>query len=137
MAAPMAVVNRSDSDFGSRIRQARELRGISLRSIAETTKISVSVLEALERNDISRLPGGIFSRGFVRSYAVEIGVDPQQTVRDFMAQFPHASVTAGSPHVIIHECAPGTRRLDPRALVLLGTIVLAVAVILYWSFTTR
>jgi len=137
MAAPMAVVNRSDSDFGSRIRQARELRGISLRSIAETTKISVSVLEALERNDISRLPGGIFSRGFVRSYAVEIGVDPEQAVRDFMAQVPHDLVTAGSPHVIIHERGPGARRLDPRALVLLGTIVLAVAVILYWSFTTR
>lgn len=137
MAAPMAVVNRSDYDFGSRIRQAREQRGISLRSIAETTKISVSVLEALERNDLSRLPGGIFSRGFVRSYAVEIGVDPEQTVRDFMAQFPHDSVTAGSPHVIIHERGPGTRRLDPRALVLLGSIVLAIAVILYWSFTTR
>ena len=133
----MAVVNRSESDFGARIRQAREQRGISLHQIAETTKISVSVLEALERNDISRLPGGIFSRGFVRCYAVEIGVDPEQTVRDFMAQFPHDSVTAGSPHVIVNELGPGTRRLDPRALVLLGTIVLAVAVLLYWSFGTR
>jgi cytoskeletal protein RodZ len=95
------------------------------------------VLEALERNDTSRLPGGIFSRGFVRSYAVEIGVDPEQTVRDFMAQFPHDSVTAGSPHVIVNELGPGTRRLDPRALMLLGTIVVAVAVILYWSFSTR
>jgi cytoskeleton protein RodZ len=133
----MAVVNRSESDFGARIRQAREQRGISLRQIAETTKISVSVLEALERNDIARLPGGIFSRGFVRSYAVEIGVDPEQTVRDFMAQFPQDSVTVGSPHVIVNELGPGTRRLDPRALMLLGTIVLAVAVLLYWSFGTR
>ena len=132
----MAVVNRSEADFGARIRQAREQRGISLRQMAETTKISVSVLEALERNDISRLPGGIFSRGFVRSYAVEIGVDPEQTVRDFMAQFPHDSVTAGSPHVIVNELGPGTRRLDPRAW-LLGTIVVAIAVILYWSFSTR
>jgi cytoskeletal protein RodZ len=123
MAAAMAVVNRSESDFGARIRQAREQRVISLRQIAETTKISVSVLEALERNDISRLPGGIFSRGFVRSYAVEIGVDPEQTVRDFMAQFPHASVTVGSPEVIVNELGPDTRRLDPRALMLLGTIM--------------
>jgi cytoskeletal protein RodZ len=138
MAALMAVVvNRSDADFGARIRQAREQRGISLRQIAEKTKISVSVLEALERNDIARLPGGIFSRGFVRSYAVEIGIDPEQAVRDFMAQFPHDSVTAGSPHVIVDELGPGTRRLDPRALMLLGTIVLAVAVILYWSLSAR
>lgn len=133
----MAVVNRSESDFGARIREARELRGISLHRIAETTKISVSVLEALERNDLSRLPGGIFSRGFVRSYAVEIGVDPEQTVRDFMAQFPHDSVTAGSPHIVVNELGPGTRRLDPRALMLLGTIAVAVAVILYWSFGPR
>ena len=137
MAASMAVGSRSDSDFGARIRQAREERGISLRQIADTTKISVSVLEALERNDISRLPGGIFSRGFVRSYAVVIGVDPEQTVRDFMAQFPQDSVTAGNPHVIVNELGPGTRRLDPRALMLIATIVVAVAVILYWSFAVR
>ena len=133
----MAVGSRSDSDFGARIRQAREERGISLRQIADTTKISVSVLEALERNDISRLPGGIFSRGFVRSYAVVIGVDPEQAVRDFMAQFPQDSVTAVNPHVIVNELGPGTRRLDPRALMLIATIVVAVAVILYWSFAVR
>jgi cytoskeleton protein RodZ len=137
MAASMAAVTRSDSDFGGRIRQAREQRGVSLRQIADATKISVGVLEALEGNDISRLPGGIFSRGFVRSYAVEIGVDPEQTVRDFMTQFPHDSVPAGSPHVIVDELGPGTRRLDRRALMVLGTLVLAVAAFLFWSFTAR
>ena len=47
---------------------------MTLRQIAGATKISIGVLEALERNDISRLPGGIFSRAFVRSYA-DAGVD--------------------------------------------------------------
>ena len=54
----------SSSDFGSRLRQARTRKGVSLREIAVKTKISVSALEALERNDISRLPGGIFSRAW-------------------------------------------------------------------------
>src|SRR4051812_44955604 len=99
MAPPVAVQRVYESDFGARMRHAREQRGISLRQIAETTKISVSALEALERNDISRLPGGIFSRAFVRSYAAQIGVDPEQTVREFLSQFPDDSVTAGSPHV--------------------------------------
>ena len=63
------------ADFGSRLRAAREARGVSLRDIAAATKISVLVLEALERNDASRLPGGIFSRAFVRSYAKEVGLD--------------------------------------------------------------
>lgn len=74
-------------DFGGRLRQARERRGISLRQIAATTKISAAALEALERNDMSKLPGGIFSRAFVRSYAAEIGLDPEGTVREFLEHF--------------------------------------------------
>src|SRR5260370_24865583 len=74
-------------DFGGKVRQAREGRGISLRQMAASTKISPAALEALERNDISKLPGGIFSRAFVRSYAVEVGLDPEETVREFIARF--------------------------------------------------
>jgi len=128
----MGVIKGSESDFGSRMRQVREQRGVSLRQIAEATKISVSQLEALERNDISRLPGGIFSRAFVRSYAAEIGADPEQTVRDFLSQFPHDSVTVGSPHVLIDE-GGDQRRLDTRAVMILGTIVLVAAAILLWT----
>ncbi len=129
----MAAIKGSEGDFGSRMRRAREQRGVSLRQIADATKISVSQLEALERNDISRLPGGIFSRAFVRSYAAEVGVDPEQTVRDFLSQFPHDSVTAGSPHVIVDDGSADTRRLNPRAVMIVGTIVLVAAVILFWS----
>jgi cytoskeletal protein RodZ len=74
-------------DFGAKLRGARERRGVSLRQIAETTKISVAALEALERNDPSRLPGGIFRRAFVRSYAAEVGLDPEATVREFLERF--------------------------------------------------
>ncbi len=74
-------------DFGGKLRQARERRGISLRQIAASTKIAAAALEALERNDISKLPGGIFSRAFVRSYAMEVGLDPEETVREFLDRF--------------------------------------------------
>jgi transcriptional regulator with XRE-family HTH domain len=82
---------------GAKLRDARERRGISLRQIAEATKISVGALEALERNDISRLPGGIFTRAFVRSYAAQVGLDPETAIKEFMAEFPQDSVTAGHP----------------------------------------
>src|SRR5262245_9688599 len=88
---------RTAGDVGAKLRDARERRGISLRQIANATKISVAALEALERNDISRLPGGIFSRAFVRSYAIEVGLDPEATIQEFIAQFPNDSVTAGHP----------------------------------------
>ena len=85
------------TDFGARLREARERRGLSLREIADATKISARSLEALERNDIARLPGGIFSRAFVRAYAVHVGLDPEDTISEFMASFPDDSVTQGHP----------------------------------------
>src|SRR3984893_14962980 len=91
---PMSADSLAGS-FGGKLRDARESRGITLRQIANATKISIGALEALERNDISRLPGGIFSRAFVRSYAIEVGLEPEETIREFIAQFPHDSVTAG------------------------------------------
>ena len=81
------VVQRASSEFGNKLRAARERRGLSLRQIANATKISMITLEALERNDIARLPGGIFSRAFVRSYALEVGLDPEETISEFMGQF--------------------------------------------------
>jgi len=131
----MVMADASVIDFGARMKRAREARGISLRQIATATKISVGALEALERNDISRLPGGIFSRAFVRSYAVEIGLDPEQTVRDFLAQFPHDSVTAGSPHVPQedHVAIESERESAATAVTLIAISVPIVAVILYFT----
>ena len=109
------------------MKRQREERGVPLRRIADTTKISVSALEALERNDISRLPGGIFSRAFVRSYAIEIGLDPEQTVREFLVQFPHDSVTVGSPHVrqSYEDDAPPKSGLTAAVIAVLAISVLA------------
>lgn len=91
------MADRPSGDFGGNLREARERRGVSLRQIANATKIGMSALEGLERNDISRLPGGIFSRAFVRSYAIEVGLDPEATIQEFIAQFPSDAVTAGHP----------------------------------------
>ena len=96
----MRLVIASESDgtsgsagsVGARLRSAREARQISLQQIATTTKISVSALEALEQTDLSRLPGGIFTRAFVRAYATEVGLDPEETMRDFMVEVDEAQV---------------------------------------------
>jgi cytoskeleton protein RodZ len=74
-------------DLGARLKQAREAKGVSLRDIAATTKISIVTLEALEKNDFARLPGGIFSRAFVRAHAVAVGVEPEGAVNEFLEEF--------------------------------------------------
>jgi cytoskeletal protein RodZ len=131
---------KSTSDFGARLREARERRGLSLRVIADTTKISVRALEALERNDISRLPGGIFSRAFVRGYACEVGLDPEQTVAEFITRFPHDIVTQGHPRTraLVDELeADAQRRPWPWSRRLALVAVPAVAIALYMGMSGR
>jgi cytoskeletal protein RodZ len=132
--------DRPIGDFGGKLRAARERRGISLRQIANATKISVAVLEALERNDISRLPGGIFGRAFVRSYAVEVGLDPETTIQDFIAQFPADSVTAGHPtsaHVEDHEAHESDRRMATTFVRLVAISVPLAAAVVYFGLSGR
>ena len=137
MGSRMAMADKSAPDFGSRMRRAREERGVSLRHIAEVTKISVSALEALERNDISRLPGGIFSRAFVRSYALEIGLDPEQTVREFIVRFPDDSVTAGSRYVTYNDDDGGESRRRRLSGVLITVLVIGLIIGAILFITTR
>jgi hypothetical protein len=73
--------------FGPNLRRARVQRGIGLDTIAAATKISVDLFSALERNDFSRWPTGLYARAYVRAYAMEVGVDPEGTVDDFCRWF--------------------------------------------------
>lgn len=128
------------ADFGTKLRTARERKGVSVRQIANQTKISVAALEALERNDISRLPGGIFSRAFVRSYAVEVGLDPEATIQEFIAQFPHDSVTAGHPtseHIEDFESVESDRRMASTVLWILAMSLALAGGVLYFTMRNR
>ena len=74
--------------FGARLRRRREQEQISLSTIAEQTKIKLSLLEALERDDVSHWPSGIFRRAFIRAYAHAIGLEPDIIVREFLDLYP-------------------------------------------------
>src|SRR5688572_3665267 len=121
--------DRTSADFGARLREARERRGVNLRAIADATKISMGALEALERNDISRLPGGIFSRSFVRAYAEQVGLEPEQTIADFITQFPHDSVTQGHPRTrsLVDELVDRPHRGRTASRAAVAVLLLAAA----------
>lgn len=127
------------SDFGGKLRLARERRGISLRQIAASTKISYAVLDALERNDFSKLPGGIFGRSFIRSFAAEIGLDPDETVKEFLEQYDGS---AAHPEARVHvpeeeSVFEGQQRVAAVVLKLLLISVPVVGVILYFTLRSR
>lgn len=86
------MTERSDQgSVGARLKLARESQRVTLRQIANTTRIAVSALDAIERDDVKKLPGGIFGRSFVRAYASELKLDVEATVTEFFAQFPGPS----------------------------------------------
>jgi cytoskeleton protein RodZ len=130
------ATDRTPGDFGRKLREARERRGLTLRQISTATKISMSALEALEHNDFARLPAGIFTRAFVRSYALQVGLEPDSTVREFVEQGPHdaaAAVPLTPSSVDDHERIESDRRIANAFVRLLVISVPIVGVVLYFS----
>lgn len=83
--------------FGARLRLRREEQQIALSAIAEQTKIKLSLLEGLERDDVSHWPAGIFRRAFVRAYAHAIGLQPDVVVREFLERYPDPLEEVAAP----------------------------------------
>jgi hypothetical protein len=81
----------ADESFGAGLRRERERRQIALSSIAANTKIGLALLEALERDDVSRWPSGIFRRAFIRAYAEGAGLDPVAITQQFLERYPDAT----------------------------------------------
>src|SRR6202171_5895103 len=124
---------------GARLREAREKRGVSLRQIANSTRISVMSLEALERSDLSRLPGGIFTRAFIRAYAQEVGLDPDRTIQDFIAELPpeSAAATAHPPAVGDGEKVESDRKAVATAMRLIVVSLVIAGFIVYYGMHHR
>lgn len=69
--------------LGQKLRAAREARGLSISEVAEQTRIAPLYIESIERDDYKPLPGGIFNKGFVRSFARCVGFDEQEALADY------------------------------------------------------
>jgi len=94
--------------FGAYLRRQRVRAGISLDDIARRTRVTVEMWEALERNDFSRWPSGIYARAYVREYANAIGLDAEEVVNDFCRGFPQGdrrsqSVVWGTAEIVGHD----------------------------------
>jgi transcriptional regulator with XRE-family HTH domain len=76
------------AEFGARLKDARERKGIRLETIATMTKVNESLFVALERGDVSRWPIGIYRRSFFRAYATAIGVSVDSALNEFVRLFP-------------------------------------------------
>ncbi|MCC6991061.1 MAG: helix-turn-helix domain-containing protein [Acidobacteria bacterium] len=128
----------STDDLGLALRAKREATGRSLRDVADVTKLGVRTLDALERNQVDRLPPGIFRRSVVRAYAKEIGLDPEATLLAFLERHPDNLPPPGRPTGPVAD-APlrMTRSSDISPWLVVGlvvaVIILLAVVVLQWS----
>lgn len=71
------------SSLGTYLRHERELRQISLEEIAQTTRIPLRMLQNIEDDHLDELPGDVFARGFLKSYASTVGLDEDDVLERF------------------------------------------------------
>jgi cytoskeleton protein RodZ len=115
------------ASFGEQLRLAREARGITLRHISDQTRISIRYLEAIESDDYKRLPGGIFNRSFIKSYAKQIGFDEKEAIEGYLrtareqGESDEVATTPYKSHVYTDG---GTR--SPLVTLLLTVLILAI-----------
>jgi hypothetical protein len=118
-------------DIGKQLQGNRVRRGIALSHIAQSTKLSTTTLQYIERNDFGRLPGGIFTRAYLRAFATEVGVNPDAIVRAYVGQFPGDPAVGEQPS--LRDAVAARHRLLAVTLITAGLCVL-IALAVYGLF---
>ena len=140
------------ASFGEELRREREIRGISLKEIADATKISKRFLDAIERNDHKTLPAPVFTRGFVREYARYLGLNSDEMVNRYnfaavgderIEQSAHLDrlTTPQAPPLPRKKAPPKGipppyARVDRNVYILI-IVVVALAGVSYWALKHR
>jgi transcriptional regulator with XRE-family HTH domain len=84
---PVAMMLERET-FGPVLRAARERQGISLEELADVTKVGIELWRDLEENDLSKWPGRVYARTYVRQYATHLGLDAEFISSEFCRLFP-------------------------------------------------
>lgn len=126
-------------DFGSYLKHERELRGVPLDQIAESTKISLRFLRALEEGRFEDLPGEVFIKGFIRSYGQAIGSNVDELMAAYHEsgsnpQDPGSSNTESSSSIDEPLARPFV--FPTQAVIGFGIALLIIVGGVYW-FTTQ
>jgi cytoskeleton protein RodZ len=123
--------------FGENLRREREMRGVTLEEISAATKIGIRFLKSIEDEEFSKLPGGIFSRSFVRSYARYLGLDEDP----LLAEYQLAAKAKGEEDVSSYPLPkpyPGPQqRSRPTLPAIVAAVVLLAAGYGLWRYSRR
>jgi len=120
-------------DIGGELRTARLARSRSIDDISRATKIAPSLLRAIENNAFDDVPGGLFTRGFLRAYAREVGLDPEDVVQRYRSAYePSVAVDAtrlpAQPPALASMAADETSGGSTAANILQVCVMVVIAV---------
>jgi cytoskeletal protein RodZ len=118
-------------ELGTSFRKSRESQKLSIDKISVETKISSRFLEAIENERFDLLPGGIFNRGFIRTYAIRLGLDPDEAVQGYQKLF--RAVEAEPVQQETERVRGKTTKIPVYYVALAGLLILVVA----FYFSTR
>jgi transcriptional regulator with XRE-family HTH domain len=123
------VADHRSLDPASRLRLAREQKGLSHRQVADATKLSVRQIEMLESGNLSGLPEGIYRRSIIKAVAREVGLNPDQLLTEFTSLNPDH--LQARPSVVIAE--PKAATSFNKVLTLVSAALPMFAGILYFG----
>ncbi|TGB04738.1 helix-turn-helix domain-containing protein [Halobacillus salinus] len=130
-----------EMDIGSRLKEARESKGLSLEEIQETTKIQKRYLNAIENNDFKTLPGKFYTRAFIREYASAVGLNPEEIMEDHKSELPsyedeeiikYSRTQRARQQTSKPKSSSKGTSLFPR--ILTGIVIIAIAIAIYVFF---
>jgi len=127
------------SGYGARLTAQRERAGLSVTDVAATLRLHPNQVRAIEQEDLGRLPAVAYVRGFIRSYARVLRLDPTPLLSDLNAKLAPTpdSVVDGMATDIAAARAAGRERMFPRWAIGTALIILMALAIIGWQTTLQ
>jgi transcriptional regulator with XRE-family HTH domain len=134
----------AEGSLGEQLRRARLERGVNLREVAEQTRITMRHLEAIEAGDYKALPGGIFNKSFIKSYARYVGFPEARALelyeREVRERGLHTDEPATSPqrsHIYMGDTSRSPLTTYGLSAVIVGVLILIVYASLHYYRRTE
>ncbi|MFS0643434.1 helix-turn-helix domain-containing protein [Siminovitchia sp. 179-K 8D1 HS] len=129
------------TELGSRLRAAREEKGISLEQLQSMTKIQKKYLIGIEEGNYDLMPGKFYARAFIKQYAEAVGLSPEELFEEYRSEIPAAyeeDLTEQLSRVQSRRAMPaGTNKLFEFLPKIIATVVVIAALFFIWNFITK
>ncbi|MEH7222630.1 RodZ domain-containing protein [Bacillus sp. JJ1566] len=130
------------TELGSRLKEAREQKDLSLDDLQQITKIQKRYLVGIEEGNYSVMPGKFYVRAFIKQYAEAVGLNPEELFEDFKSEIP-GTYNDEIPEQISRVqsrrqiSTTGSKIIDKVPMIILVLFLLGGAMTIYWFVSNK